>query len=187
MTEDKNTWFSRRKKDYPTDKDWTFPDIESAFKAMQRDMKEKQKEISKVNQHVPTYFGSMNNKKINNKRHFIQGYKITTTPDGKTKITRFGNRFPKKLKPRIQTTKIQEPLLDVIQTEKDVMVVIELPGVKITDVKIVASRTKLLITAKKPNSIFSKEIVLPTIIHENKASAIYKNGVLTITLPIVKN
>ena len=64
MTEDKNTWFSGRKKDYPTDKDWTFPDIESAFKAMQRDMKEKQKEISKVNQHVPTYFGSIINKKF---------------------------------------------------------------------------------------------------------------------------
>jgi hypothetical protein len=54
MVEEKDRWFNRRKKDYPKDKDWTFPDIESAFRAMQRDMKDKQKEIIKANQHIPT-------------------------------------------------------------------------------------------------------------------------------------
>jgi HSP20 family molecular chaperone IbpA len=183
LAEKKDRWFSRRKKEYPTDKDWTFPDIESAFKAMQRDMKDKQKEITKANQHIPTYFGSLENRKTVSKRHFIQGYKITTGPDGKTKITKFGNKPPRPLKPNIQPTKEPEPLLDIIQTKKDILVVIELPRIMIKELKIIASRSRLIITAKRPNGLFSKEINLPSNINKIKSSAIYKNGVLTITLP----
>lgn len=187
MVEEKDRWFNKRKKEYPTDKDWTFPDIESAFRAMQRDMKDKQKEITKINQHIPTYFGSINNKKTNCKRNFIQGYKITTSPDGKTKITKFGNKPPKRLKPNIQKIKEQEPLLDIIQTKNDILVVIELPKVINKELKITASKNRLIITAKKPNGLFSKEINLSSNINKNKSSAIYKNGVLTITLPKEKN
>ena len=187
MVEEKDRWFNRRKKDYPKDKDWTFPDIESAFRAMQRDMKDKQKEIIKANQHIPTYFGSLNNKKTNNKKHFIQGYKITTCPDGKTKITRFGNQPPKRLRSHIQTTKDPEPLLDVIQTKNNILVVIELQGVINKELKVIASKSRLIITAKRPNGSFQKEIDLPANINKNKSNAIYKNGVLTITLPKEKN
>lgn len=183
MVEEKDRWFNRRKKDYPKDKDWTFPDIESAFRAMQRDMKDKQKEIIKANQHIPTYFGSLDNKKSSHNKHFIQGYKITTCPDGKTKITRFGNQTPKRLRSNIQTTKELEPLLDVIQTKDNILVVVELPRVINNELKIIASKSRLVITAKRPNGLFSKEIDLPANIYKNKSSAIYKNGVLTITLP----
>ncbi len=187
MTEDKNTWFSKKKKEYPTNRDWTFPDIESAFRAMQRDMKDKQKEITKANQHVPTYFGEIKNKKAYQKRHFIQGYKITTNPDGKTKITRFGNKLSEKIKPNLQTINELKPLLDIIQTKKEVMVVIELPGVNKTDINITVSNKKLLISAKKPNTLFSKKIDLPIKIDKNKSTAVYKNGVLAITLPKIKH
>lgn len=179
---DKNTWFSKKKKEHPTNEEWTFPDIESAFRAMQRDIKDKQKEITKANQHVPTYFGSIKIDKTNDNRHFTQGYKITTNPNGKTKITIFGNQRPKKLKPNLQKTEEPKPLLDIIQTEKEVMVVIELPGVNKKDINIDVSNKKLLISAKKPNTLFSKKIDLPTKINKNESSAVYKNGVLTIML-----
>lgn len=187
MVEEKDRWFNRRKKEYPTDKDWTFPDIESAFRAMQRDMKDKQKEIIKTNQHIPTYFGPIKNKKTNYNKQFIQGYKITTSPDGKTKITRFGNQPPKGLRASTQMTRDLEPLLDIIQTKEDILVVIELPRVINKELKITASKSRLIITAKKPNGLFSKEIDLPANINKNKSSAIYKNGVLSITLPKEKN
>lgn len=186
MGEDKNTWFSRKKREYPTNEDWTFPDIESAFRAMQRDIKDKQKEINKSNQYIPTYFGSKNNKKIKSKRNFIQGYKITTNPDGKTKITKFGNQTPKKLALNFQKADEIKPLLDIIQTEKEIMVVIELPGVDKKNININVSNKELSISAKKPNTLFSKKIDLPIRINKNKSSALYKNGVLTIILPISK-
>ncbi len=183
MVEDNNTWFSRKKKEYPTNKDWTFPNIESAFRAMQRDIQDKQKEITKANQHVPNYFGSIKNNKTNVKRHFIQGYKISTNPDGKTKVTGFGNQTSKKLKPNLKKIEEPKPLLDIIQTEKEVMVVIELPGVNKKDININGTNKKLSISAKKPNPLFSKKIDLPIKINKNESSAVYKNGVLTITLP----
>lgn len=183
MVEDNNTWFSRKKKEYPTNKDWIFPDIESAFRAMQRDIQDKQKEINKANQHIPNYFGSIKNSKINGKRHFIKGYKISTNPDGKTKITRFGNQTSKKLKPNLKKIEEPKPLLDIIQTEKEVMVVIELPGVNKKDINIKVTNKTLSISAKKPNTSFSKKIDLPIKINKNESSAVYKNGVLTITLP----
>ena len=123
MVKDEKDWFGKKKKEYPTDEDWTFPDIESAFRAMERAMKDEIKEISKKNQHVPTYNNSLENKKITNKKNFIQGYKITTTPTGKTKITKFGNLPPTRSQTNIrsvknQTIKDSEPLWDVFQTDK---------------------------------------------------------------------
>ena len=187
MVEEKDKWFNQRKKEYPTDKDWTFPNIESAFRAMQRDMKDKQKEIIRANQHIPTYFGRINDKKPDFKKHYIQGYKITTCPDGKTKITRFGNQSLKRIKSNSQITKEFEPLLDIIQTKDNILVVIELPRIINKELKIIASKSRLIITAKRPNGLFEKEIDLPAHINKNKSSAIYKNGVLTITLPKEKN
>ena len=187
MVEEKDRWFNRRKKDYPTDRDWSFPDIESAFRAMQKDMKDKQKEIIRANQHIPTYFGPIKDKQSSFKKHFIQGYKITTCPDGKTKISRFGNQPLKRLKSNIQTAKELKPLLDIIQIKDSILVVIELPRAIKKELKIIASKSRLIITAKTPNGLFEKEIDLPANINKNKSSAIYKNGVLTITLPKEKN
>jgi HSP20 family molecular chaperone IbpA len=190
VSEDNNIWFSKKKKEYPNKEDWTFPDIESAFRAMQRDMKDRQKEITKANQHVPTYFGSLKNKKPSCKRHFIQGYKITTGPDGKTKITRFGSQTPKRLHPNIQSfkksTKELEPLLDIMQIDKEVMVVMELPGANKKDIKVTLSDKKLIISAKKSDTLICKKIELPIKIDKNNSEATYKNGVLTIKLPKIK-
>jgi HSP20 family protein len=187
VSEDNNTWFGKKKKEYPNSEDWTFPDIESAFRAMQRDMKDKQKEIAKANQHVPTYFGSLKSKKPSCKRHFIQGYKITTGPDGKTKITRFGGQSPKRLQPNLQSFKKPErelePLLDIMQTDKEVMVVMELPGVNKKDINVTVGNKRLTISAKKLDALVCKKIELPIKIDRKNSSAIYKNGVLTIMLP----
>jgi HSP20 family protein len=190
VSEDNSTWFNKKKKEYPNKADWTFPDIESAFRAMQKDMKDKQKEIAKTNQYVPTYFGSLKNKKPSCKRHFIQGYKITTGPDGKTKITRFGGQCPKRLQSNLQsfkkTEKELEPLLDIMQTDKEVMVVMELPGANKKDINVTVGNKKLTISAKKSNTLVCKKIELPIKIDKKNSTATYKNGVLTITLPKTK-
>ena len=186
MVEDKKKWFSKKKREYPENEDWTFPDIESAFRAIQRDIKDKQKEINRANHYIPTYFGSKKRDRTDGKRHFTQGYKITTNPDGRTKITKIGNRHPKELRLNFQKNEDPKPLLDIIQTKKEVMVVIELPGVNKKDININVSNKELLVSAKKSNTLFSKKIDLPIKINKNKSSAVYKNGVLTITLPKTK-
>ncbi len=192
MTKDENNWFGKKKKVYPNDEDWTFPDIESAFRAMERAMKDELKEISKANQHVPIYRDSLENKKLDNEKRFIQGYKITTNPNGKTKITKFGNSPALKIQPNIKPTKTQtikepEPLLDIFQTDEEVMVVIELQGADKRDININVNTKQLTISAKKLENKFYKKIELPTKINKKKTKATYKNGVLTIMLPKLKN
>ncbi len=191
MVKDEKDWFDKKKKEYPTNEDWTFPDIESAFRAMERAMKDEIKEITKKNQHIPTYNNSIGNDKINNKKNFIQGYKITTTPNGKTKITKFGN-LPDRIQTNIravknQTVKDSEPLLDVFQTDKEIMVVIELQVANKKDIDIKVNNKQLIISAKKIDNKFYKKIELPTKIDKKNTKAIYKNGVLTITLSKEKN
>lgn len=192
MVKDEKDWFGKKKKEYPTNEDWTFPDIESAFRAMERAMKDEIKEISKKNQHVPTYNNSLENKKITNKKNFIQGYKITTTPNGKTKITKFGNLPPTRIQTNIQSSKNQnikdlEPLLDVFQTDKEIMVVIELQVANKKDIDIKVNNKQLIVSAKKIDNKFYKKIELPTKIDKKNTKATYKNGVLTITLLKEKN
>ena len=191
MAKDENNWFGKKKKEYPNDEDWSFPDIESAFRAMEKAMKDELKEISKANQHVPIYRGSLENKKTSNEKHFIQGYKITTSPNGKTKITKFGNSSAERIQPNIkpiktQTAKEQEPLLDIFQTDEEVMVVIELQGADKKDININVNTKQLTISAKKLENKFYKKIELPSKINKKKTKATYKNGVLTITLTKAK-
>ena len=187
MVKEDKDWFGKKKKEYPNNEDWTFPDIESAFRAMERAMKDEIKEISKKNQHVPTYNNSLENKKIKDRKNFIQGYKITTTPNGKTKITKFGNLPPTRIQTNIESVKNQtikdlEPLLDVFQTDKEIMVVIELQVVNKKNIDIKVNNKKLIVSAKKIDHKFYKKIDLPTKIDKKNTKAIYKNGVLTITL-----
>lgn len=188
MSKDNNHWFSKKKKEFPQNDNWTFPDIESAFRAMQRDIMEKQKELSKANQHVPIYFGSFNNKKTANcKRHFIQGYKVTTGPDGKTRITKFGDQSQKRNALNLQsfkkTARELEPLLDIIHLNKEVLVVMELPNKNKKDIIVKLGNKKIIISIKNSKSTLCKKIDLPMKIDKNQVKTTYKNGVLSIILP----
>ena len=188
MSKDNNRWFSKKKKEFPQNDNWTFPDIESAFRAMQRDMIDKQKELAKANQHVPMYFGSLNNKKpANCKRHFIQGYKVTKGPDGKTRITKFRDQPQKRKTPNLQSfkkpTRKLEPLLDIIHLNREVLIVMELPNKNKKDIIVKLSNKKITITVKNTKSTLCKKIDLPMKIDKNRIKATYKNNVLAITLP----
>lgn len=188
MSKDNNRWFSRKKKEFPQNDNWTFPDIESAFRAMQRDMINKQKELAKANQHVPMYFGSLNNKKTaNNKRHFIQGYKVTTGPDGKTRITKFGNQSQKRTIPNLQsykkTARDVEPLLDIIHVNNELIIAMELPNINKNDIIVKLGNKKITISVKNRDRTVFKKIDLPMKIDKNRVKATYKNNVLAIILP----
>ena len=67
-------------------------------------------------------------------KSYIRGYSINMGPDGKPKIQEFGNR-PKKIsdgKPIISEER--EPVTDVIESDKDVCITVEVPGVEKHDI-----------------------------------------------------
>jgi HSP20 family protein len=116
---------------------------------------------------------------------FVYGYSVTVGPDGKPKVTEFGNfKAQTQLgKPQMDVKEEREPLTDVIDDETEVRVIIELPGVGKKDIKLSGTDKKLTISVETPERKYFKEVELPAKVNVNKAKSTYTNGVLDITVP----
>ncbi len=96
----------------------------------------------------------------------------------------------------------REPLADVFETDKEVVVTVELPGVRKEDIEVnvtensVEVKAEVKIEAKEEKEGvyrversykgFYRMIPLPTEVKPEEAKATYKNGVLEIRIPKVK-
>ncbi|MCD6408865.1 MAG: Hsp20/alpha crystallin family protein [Candidatus Verstraetearchaeota archaeon] len=110
----------------------------------------------------------------------IYGYSVTIGPDGKPIIREFGNIRPKE--GLLRAEEYREPLVDVIEGDKVVQVVAELPGVDKSDINLQATEDKLIISVDKDKRKYYKEVDLPAKVDPKSAKANYKNGVLEVTL-----
>lgn len=93
----------------------------------------------------------------------------------------------------------REPFTDVIETDKEVIVTAEIPGVEKSDIKISAAEDRVEISAETKREVkeekkgyvrrersyekFYRALTLPAAVDASKAKASYKNGVLEVTLP----
>ncbi|RMD60030.1 MAG: Hsp20/alpha crystallin family protein [Nitrospirae bacterium] len=91
------------------------------------------------------------------------------------------------------------PPVDVRETEKEVEISAELPGIDEKDIEVTVGKDSITISGEKKEEkeekgkgyyrmersygSFTRTIPLPCEIDEDKAEAKFKNGVLTITLP----
>ena len=89
------------------------------------------------------------------------------------------------------------PSLELGETEKEVRVTAELPGLEEKDVEITVEEGVLTLRGEKKSEVedtdrgytersygrFERRIGLPRGVEQDKASATFKNGVLTVTLP----
>ena len=119
---------------------------------------------------------------------FVYGYSVTVGPDGKPKVREFGNfKAQTRLgKPHMDVKDKREPLADVIDSESEVRVIVELPGVEKGDIKLSGTEDELTISVDTPKHKYFKEVELPTKVDSKKAKSKYKNGVLDITIPKTK-
>ena len=92
-----------------------------------------------------------------------------------------------------------EPCLDLLETETSLIVRAELPGIESKDIDIDIHGKQLTIKGQKrrdecsagesfrclerPYGSFSRTIELPTMVDPEKVEAVFKNGVLTISMP----
>ena len=113
---------------------------------------------------------------------FVYGHSMTVGPDGKPKIREFGNLKPRSRfgKPQIDIKKEREPLIDVLETDKEVKVIAELPGVEKKDIKLHGTTNDLTISVETPQRKYYKTVELPTIVELKQAKSSYKNGVLEV-------
>ncbi len=113
-------------------------------------------------------------------RPYVYGFRITIGPDGKPKIEEFGNVKRVWGKPKIAEE--IEPLVDVIEEEDTVKVIAEMPGVEKEKVKVRAMEDTLIIQGSDTNRKYYKEVKLPVRVKPETAKAVYRNGVLEVSL-----
>ncbi|MDI6859722.1 MAG: Hsp20/alpha crystallin family protein [Methanocellales archaeon] len=116
-------------------------------------------------------------------RPFVYGFSLTQRPGEEPEIREFGN-----IRPSTRGFEIgkRKPIIDVFESEDEVHVVAEMPGVEKEDIKLDATETSLEIHAKTESREYSEHVDLPVSVDPDRAKASYKNGVLEVTLKRTK-
>ena len=164
-------------------KDPFFGEIDDVFREMEKMMDE---ELKNFTEKVPKEYikerklpdGST----VKELGPFVYGHSMKIGPDGKPEIQEFGN-IKKGLKGTPQVKEEREPLVDTVETENDVHVVVELPGVEKSDIKLHGTEDSITISVDTPHYKYFKEVELPVKVKVKEANSSYKNGVLEVVLP----
>ena len=109
---------------------------------------------------------------------FVYGFSMSLDSEGKPVIREFGNVEPGTEGPQLKEER--EPLVDVMESDGDVVVVSELPGVEREDIRLEATDRLLKVTVDSSKRRFFKEMELPHLVNPATARAVYKNGVLEV-------
>lgn len=118
---------------------------------------------------------------------FVYGYSMTIGPDGKPRVREFGNvRSPlagfglgATNRPLISSER--EPLADITTTDREVKVVLEMPGVSKENIKINVNNNSVEVNSNDPQRKYHEVIDLPPEVDTETARSTYKNGILEIT------
>ncbi len=110
-------------------------------------------------------------------RPIIRGFSIRIGPDGKPEIREFGT------KPMIKEgVEERKPLIDVIETDDEIQVIAEMPGVNKEDIELNATENSLEIKAESENRKYYEVVDLPAEVIPDSAKARYNNGVLEVVM-----
>lgn len=178
--DDAPDWFKKRRS--PFFRDWGFSEVDDIFREIEKMMED---ELNTFASKVPKDY--VKERKLpdgSTARElgpFVYGYSMKIGPDGKPEIQEFGNVKPGLRGPQVKEER--EPLVDVFETDRDVHIVAELPGVDRNDIQLYSSEESLTISVDTPQYKYYKEIKLPAKVRVKEAKSQYKNGVLEVTLP----
>jgi HSP20 family protein len=176
-------WFRRWGKMMPFGP-WSYADVDEMMKEMEKEFMS----LTDVENQLPKEL--VREKRAEDgsvKREIgpiVYGYSLTIGPDGKPVIREFGNvrRGPSK-EWRQAISDTREPLVDVVEGEKEVRVIAELPGAKKHDIEITAQGKGLVISAETPARKYRKELELPYSVELEGAKSTFNNGILEVTFP----
>jgi HSP20 family protein len=178
--EDYPEWSRRRRRPFSSDP--FFGDIDRMFREMEKMMEE---EFKKFSENVPKDYVKErklpDGSTVKEFGPFVYGYSMKIGPDGKPEIQQFGN-IKKSLKgPEVKEER--EPLVDIVETDSEIRVVAELPGVEKTDIKLHGTDDSLTVSVDTPQYKYYKEVELPAKVKVKEARSTYKNGVLEVVFP----
>ena len=175
-------WFRRRRPFFS----FRLGDIDEVFREMEEMMKREFGELSKRAPRDLVQERTLpDGTKVKRWGPFVYGYSVTVGPDGKPQVREFGNIKPETRmgRPKVNIREQREPLVDVLETDGEVKVIAELPGVEKKDIKLHGTEKTLTISVDTPQRKYYKEVPTPAKIDLKNAKSTYKNGVLEVTVP----
>jgi HSP20 family protein len=118
----------------------------------------------------------------------VYGYSMTIGPDGRPKVREFGNVRPSSrlggggvaASPKPLISGEREPLADITTTDKEVKVILEMPGVSKENIKINAYDNSVEVKSDDPQRKYHRVIDIPQEADTGTVKSTYKNGVLEI-------
>jgi HSP20 family protein len=184
----------------PFSRDW-FNDMPRQFEQMRRGMErmfqEQFRDIdeTKIPKELIREYQTSEGAKVREVGPLVYGYSMTVGPDGRPKVREFGNAkslFGQRgisagtagaatIGKPLTASEI-EPLSDITTTDKDVKVVVEMPGIDKKDIKISAYDSSVEIsTTNKSERKYRSVIELPPEADTETVKSTYNNGILEIT------
>ena len=167
-----------------------FPDIFRGFDEMrtemEREFEQQFKDIeSKAPKDLVKEYETSTGGKVREYGPFVYGYSMTIGPDGRPKVREFGNvksPFSSRgffTRPLISSER--EPLADVTTNDKEVKVVVEMPGVSKENIKVNVYDNSLEVTTTGTERKYHEVIEIPPETDIETVTSTYKNGILEIT------
>ena len=172
---------------------WNFDDMFKELDEMRNEMnREFSEQLKNFENSVPKdlvkEYETPEGRKVREVGPIVYGYSMTIGPDGKPNIREFGNikspfagrtGFNEQQQPSLSAER--EPLIDVSSTDKEVKVIVEMPGVRKEDIKINVHDNNIEIKSYDTNRKYHKIIEVPREIDIDSAKSSYNNGILEIT------
>jgi HSP20 family protein len=125
-----------------------------------------------------------------NTESWSYGYSMITGPDGKPIVKEWGTGLPNgpnPLKPQPYIPETPEPLsqVDIDPENKQVRVIVEMPGFTKESIRITGTENQLELSANYETRKVNTVIPIKAQVDPKTAKATYKNGVLDITLKLL--
>ncbi len=110
----------------------------------------------------------------------VYGFTINTAGGGSPKVETFGNIRKTPEGPKVDEER--EPITDIFDEEKEIMIIAEMPGIEENDLKIELKEDILEISAVSKSRSYRKELLLPVKAVMADLSHKFTNGILEIRI-----
>lgn len=167
--------------------------LDEMRREMQRMFEEQFKDIqSKIPKELVREYETPQGGKVREVGPLVYGYSMTIGPDGKPKVREFGNvrsagglgggdvSSPGATRALLRSER--EPLADVVTSDKEVKVVVEMPGIDKKDIKVnIYDNSVEIFTTDTSQRKYRRVVELPEETDLETARSTYRNGILEIT------
>jgi len=110
----------------------------------------------------------------------VYGFTINTAVGGSPKVETFGNIKKTPEGPKVDEER--EPITDIFNEKNEVIIIAEMPGIELEDIKIDLKEDILEILAVSKSRNYRKELLLPVKVIKQNLRHKFTNGILEIRI-----